>query len=101
MSLETINFSRLKLKPDDLVLDLGCGEGRHAITAYLTANAHVIGLDLDATDLGTGQVALHDFEDAGNTEKQLEFRSRQRPEIAVCGRNLRQGHLRRGAGAYR
>jgi SAM-dependent methyltransferase len=73
MSLETIDFSRLKLKPNDLVLDLGCGEGRHAITAYLTANAHVIGLDLDATDLGTAKSRFSDFEESGNGEKQLDF----------------------------
>lgn len=35
MSMETVNFDHLQLQANDRVLDLGCGEGRHAITAYL------------------------------------------------------------------
>ena len=42
MSLTTIDFSRFKLKPGDKVLDLGCGEGRHAITAYLDVGGRLV-----------------------------------------------------------
>lgn len=73
MSLETINFHRLNLKPGDVVLDLGCGEGRHAITAYLTADVQVVGLDLDAADLDTARTRFADFEEAGNKRRQLDF----------------------------
>ena len=31
MSLQTINFDYLQLRDNDRILDLGCGEGRHAI----------------------------------------------------------------------
>ena len=53
MSLETVDFRRLHLAAGQWVLDLGCGEGRHATTAWLTAPAQVVGVDLSATDLVT------------------------------------------------
>lgn len=53
MSLTTVDFRRLHLQRGQRVLDLGCGEGRHAITARLDAPVHVVGLDLSAADLET------------------------------------------------
>ncbi len=61
MSLETINFDDFPLQPGDRVLDLGCGEGRHAISAYLSADVHVIGLDLSERDLNTARQRLKEF----------------------------------------
>jgi SAM-dependent methyltransferase len=51
----TINFRDLPLAEGDIVLDLGCGEGRHAINAYLHADVIVLGVDLSPTDLSTTQ----------------------------------------------
>jgi SAM-dependent methyltransferase len=73
MSLETINFSRLKLLPGDKVLDLGCGEGRHAITAYLSAQVQVVGLDLSATDLGTARSRYREFVDPDDSSRSVDF----------------------------
>lgn len=61
MSLETVNFDRFQLNPGDRLLDLGCGEGRHAITAYLNEQVHVIGLDLSLTDLNTATTRFGEF----------------------------------------
>jgi SAM-dependent methyltransferase len=61
MSLTTIDFRRLHLQPGHRVLDLGCGEGRHAITAWLTAPVQVVGLDIGATDLATAHQRSLDF----------------------------------------
>jgi ubiquinone/menaquinone biosynthesis C-methylase UbiE len=61
MSLTTIDFRRLHLEPGHRILDLGCGEGRHAITAWLTAPVHVVGLDPGATDLQTARERSRDF----------------------------------------
>lgn len=61
MSLETINFQDLPLQAGDRVLDLGCGEGRHAISAFLTANVDVVGIDLNRSDLETAQARLAAF----------------------------------------
>jgi ubiquinone/menaquinone biosynthesis C-methylase UbiE len=62
VSLETIDFERLNFRPGDAVLDLGCGEGRHSISARLQADIHVIGLDLSRHDLMTAKQRLGDFD---------------------------------------
>ncbi|MDZ7687007.1 MAG: class I SAM-dependent methyltransferase [Gammaproteobacteria bacterium] len=53
MPMETINFNDLRLADGDRVLDLGCGEGRHCITAYLLGQVESVGVDLSLGDLGT------------------------------------------------
>jgi len=73
MSLTTIDFSRFRLRPGDHVLDLGCGEGRHAITAYLEDKVTVVGLDLSMTDLGTARSRFHEFENPEDATRSLNF----------------------------
>jgi len=48
--LLTVDLERLRVGPDDLVLDAGCGEGRHCFGA-LERGARVVGLDLDYESL--------------------------------------------------
>jgi SAM-dependent methyltransferase len=73
MSLETVDFDKFRLVPGDRVLDLGCGEGRHAITAYLTADVDVVGLDLSAEDLGTAAGRFEDFHNPELTQRSVHF----------------------------
>ncbi len=61
MSLETISFENFPLQRGDRVLDVGCGEGRHAISAYLSASVDVVGLDLNEADLATARTRLAEF----------------------------------------
>ena len=61
MSMETVNFATLSLNSGDRVLDLGCGEGRHTISAYLQADVEVVGLDLALSDLATAMSRLGEF----------------------------------------
>ena len=68
MSLETIDFDRLNFRPGDAVLDLGCGEGRHSISARLGADIHVVGLDLSHSDLMIAQQRLDDFDFGEQTQ---------------------------------
>jgi SAM-dependent methyltransferase len=49
--METIDLRHLPLRPGDRVLDLGCGEGRHTIAAWLQREAHCVGVDLSAGDV--------------------------------------------------
>ena len=50
--METINIQSLKVAPGDIVLDIGCGEGRHSIAAnYWFPNATCIGVDINLKDL--------------------------------------------------
>lgn len=61
MSLTTIDFRHLHLQSGQRVLDLGCGEGRHAISAWLEAPVQVVGLDLSLADLGTAAARAAEF----------------------------------------
>ena len=73
MSMETVNFEHLKLLPGDRVLDLGCGEGRHTITAYLMGNVDSVGVDLSLKDLNTTRQRFSEFEDKDNHQKSLNI----------------------------
>jgi len=48
--LLTVDLERLEVRPGDLVLDAGCGEGRHCFGS-LERGARVVGLDLDRDSL--------------------------------------------------
>ena len=46
----TVDYSRLQIAPGDRVLDVGCGNGRHAFEAY-RRGARVVAFDLDRKEL--------------------------------------------------
>jgi SAM-dependent methyltransferase len=71
MSMQTINFDHLQLAAGDRILDLGCGEGRHAITAYMLKDVESVGVDLSHKDLGITRERFQDFEEPSNTSKSL------------------------------
>ena len=71
MSLQTVNFDTLRLRDEDRILDLGCGEGRHAITAYMLKNVESVGIDLSLDDLQTTKQRFGEFADPDNTNKSL------------------------------
>jgi SAM-dependent methyltransferase len=55
--LLTVDLARLRLRPGELLLDAGCGEGRHCYGA-LERGARVVGLDLDPAGLRAGAGGL-------------------------------------------
>lgn len=60
--MQTIRLDRLRLQPHHRVLDLGCGEGRHALAAYWFGVAdHVVAVDLSQRDVVTARSRRNDF----------------------------------------
>ncbi len=68
----TVDFEQWPLEPGQRVLDLGCGEGRHSLTAYLKPGVEVYGVDLSTEDLGTAAGRIADMDDYG-PEGRLQF----------------------------
>ena len=73
MSLETINLGYLKLKANDKLLDLGCGEGRHALSAYISKELKVYAVDLSINDLETTKNRFNEFFETENKKKTLSL----------------------------
>ena len=73
MSLETINFEHLKLTANDKLLDLGCGEGRHALSAYISHELKVYAVDLSISDLGITKSRFKEFRESENKKKTLSI----------------------------
>jgi SAM-dependent methyltransferase len=60
----TVDFARLGLRPGTRVLDIGCGNGRHAFEA-LRRGAGVVATDLDEKALAEVEVMAGAMEQAG------------------------------------
>ncbi len=73
MPMETINFDDLRLSDGDTILDLGCGEGRHCISAYLLKNVTSVGIDMSQRDLGTAAARFADFHDASDESRSMSL----------------------------
>ena len=63
--MHTIRFNNLNLSNDDVLLDMGCGEGRHSIGAFIETKVNILGLDLSIKDLNIAKDRLNDFETSG------------------------------------
>lgn len=73
--MQTVDFRHLPLSPGDCVLDLGCGEGRHVISAYVHADVHSVGVDLSVDDLRTTRDKYLDFAEPDNAAKSFGLSS--------------------------
>ena len=60
----TVDFDRLDLRPGMTVLDLGCGEGRHAFEAY-RRGARVVAVDWGVSEVETTKRWLGAIAEAG------------------------------------
>jgi len=59
--MQTINFDNLNINAGDLVLDIGCGEGRHSIGLHVEKEVNAVGLDLSQKDIKTAKNRIKDF----------------------------------------
>ncbi len=71
MSLQTVDFERINLRAGERLLDLGCGEGRHAIAAYMVQELDAVGVDLSIGDLKTTRDRFAQFVKPENMNKSL------------------------------
>jgi len=61
----TINFDHIHLKQNDILLDLGCGEGRHSIgVCFYYPESKVIALDVSFKDLTTAKTRHSEHDEA-------------------------------------
>ncbi len=61
----TVDFRWFPMVPGDSCLDVGCGEGRHSLAAYLKPGIDVVGVDLSEQDLTTARHRITDMEAFG------------------------------------
>jgi ubiquinone/menaquinone biosynthesis C-methylase UbiE len=59
----TVDFHKLKLKPHSLVLDAGCGSGRHLRALAKLPNLKIIGIDRNGSDLNDALTGLKNMPD--------------------------------------
>ena len=76
--MQTIQLNRLKTKPGQRLLDLGCGEGRHAIAACLNHDLDIFYLDINPADLAKARNNFTDFFDGANVSA-----------LPICGSGLK------------
>lgn len=67
--MKTVDFDTLGFQSGDRVLDLGCGAGRHVISAYVEADVTSIGVDLGFADLQTTREKFTPFAQPNNPHK--------------------------------
>lgn len=67
--MQTVDFRYFAFAPGDRVLDLGCGEGRHVIAAYLEADVTAVGVDLNLDDLRSARAKFADYDEPDNSAK--------------------------------
>ena len=60
----TVDFHDLKLKPGSLVLDAGCGGGRHLRALAKLPNLNIIGIDKSGSDLNDALTGLKNMPEA-------------------------------------
>ena len=71
--MQTVDFKFLPLAYGDWVLDLGCGEGRHVISAYVDGNVNSVGVDLSLDDLRTTLDKFSEFDEPDNSAKSFSL----------------------------
>tara|TARA_Y100000816_G_C26038268_1_gene543705 strand:- start:453 stop:1175 length:723 start_codon:yes stop_codon:yes gene_type:complete len=70
--MQTIRFENFNFFPDQKILDIGCGQGRHCFGAYMHAHLHVYGIDMGLDDVKKANENFNQFKESEN-EKSCNF----------------------------
>ncbi len=82
--MQTVDFAHFRLQPGDRVLDLGCGEGRHAIATYLSGDVQVVGLDIALDDLQAARRKYEPFASEPRDEDSQREREQRHFSLAAA-----------------
>lgn len=66
----TVDFDRLRLSPGAVVLDLGCGDGRHARATRLLSGVAIVAVDISAKEASAAAESLRAMGDASAVFKE-------------------------------
>ena len=78
--MQTIRFENFNFFPDQKILDIGCGQGRHCFGAYMHAHLHVYGIDMGLDDVKKANENFNQFKESENEKRRTCFK-------AQCGIN--------------
>lgn len=67
----TVDFHELQLKPGSVVLDAGCGSGRHLRALAKLPDLKIVGIDRSAQDVADALAALKSMPDALSSDYQV------------------------------
>ena len=68
----TVDFHELKLKPGSVVLDAGCGSGRHLRALAKLPDLKLVGIDCNAKDAADALIGLKNMPDALSYDYRVE-----------------------------
>ncbi len=74
----------MNLRPGERLLDLGCGEGRHAISAYIENNIDAVGVDTSEKDLRITRERFESFAQPENKNKSLAISVANGQKLPFC-----------------
>ena len=70
----TIDLDKINIQDGQVILDLGCGKGRHIHKLYYFKKCHVIGLDLSFNDLQVTYKGFEKYPDiTGDSKRQFNL----------------------------
>lgn len=71
-SMVTVDFHELRLKPGSVVLDAGCGSGRHLRALAKLPGLKIVGIDRSAKDVADALAGLKNMPDALSFDYRVE-----------------------------
>lgn len=94
--MQTIQYKNFIFKPNQKLLDVGCGQGRHSFGAYMHTDIEVVGVDMGLPDVLKAKQNFNQFNEKNDSKscnffvtnaKNLPFKNNEFDHI-VCSEVL-------------